>query len=111
MPQYSIVQEGSSNAPRQLRVTINALDLWPNGRCVLDANWSIVDRDSSIPVAFGSGTFESLNAGGTTVVTDASLVEAVASTVGKLADGIVPGAQANPGRVELRGGSNTSPTN
>jgi uncharacterized lipoprotein YmbA len=104
MPRYSILQDGSSNAQRQLRITINALDLWQNGRCVLAANWSIVDQDSSIPVTSGSGTFDSLNTGGTTTVTDASLVEAVARTLGKLADSIVLDAQASPTRAELRAG-------
>jgi uncharacterized lipoprotein YmbA len=87
MPRYSIVLDGSS-AQWQLRITINALDLWQNGRCVLAANWSIVDQESSLPVTSGSGTFDSLNAGGTTTVTDASLVEAVARTLAKLADSI-----------------------
>jgi uncharacterized lipoprotein YmbA len=105
MPQYSIVQDGSSNPGRQLRITVTALDLWPNGRCVLAANWSIVDQDSSRPVTSGSGTFESLNAGGTATVTDAGLVEAVARTLDQLADSIVPDAQASAERADLRDGS------
>ena len=105
MPRYSIVQDGSSNAQRQLRITIDALDLWPTGRCVLAANWSIVDQDRSIPVTSGSGTFDSLNAGGTTTVVDAVLVEAVARTLGKLADRVVPDALASPERADLGGGS------
>jgi uncharacterized lipoprotein YmbA len=104
MPQYSIVQDGSSNPSRQLRVTITALDLWPNGHCVLAANWSIVDQDSSLAVTSGSGTFDHLNAGGTTTVTDASLVEAVARTLGKLADSIVPDAEVGMKRAGLRDG-------
>jgi uncharacterized lipoprotein YmbA len=90
MPQVAIVQDGSSGAQRQLRVTITALDLWPDGRCVLAASWSVVDQDSTIPLTTGSGTFDSVNAGGTAPVTDANLVDAVARTVGKLADRIVP---------------------
>jgi uncharacterized lipoprotein YmbA len=105
LPQYSIVQDGSSNPQRQLRITITALDLWQNGRCVLSANWSIVDQDSSIPVTSGSGMFDSPSAGGATNATDASLVEAVARALGKLADSIVPDAEGSPGRADLRGGS------
>jgi uncharacterized lipoprotein YmbA len=105
MPQYSIVQDGSSNPSRQLRITITALDLWPNGHCVLAANWSIVDQDSSIAVTSGSAKFDNLNAGGTAIVTDASLVEAVARTLGKLADRIVPDAEGRPERAGLRDGS------
>jgi uncharacterized lipoprotein YmbA len=105
LPQYSIVQDGSGNPQRQLRITITALDLWQNGRCVLSANWSMVDQDSSIPVTSRSGTFDSPSAGGATSATDASLVEAVARTLGKLADSIVPDAEGSPGRADLRGGS------
>jgi uncharacterized lipoprotein YmbA len=105
LPQYSIVQDGSSNPERQLRITITALDLWRNGRCVLSANWSIVDQDSSIPVTSGSGMFDSPSAGGATNATDANLVEAVARSLAKLADRIVPDARASPGRADLRGGS------
>ena len=107
MPHYSIVQDAySSNTQRQLRITITALDLWQNGRCVLSAHWSIVDQDSSLPVTSGSGTFDSPNAGATTTVTDASLVEAVGRTLGKLADSIVSDAEARPEQAELRAGSN-----
>jgi len=96
LPQDSIVQDGSSNPQRQLRITVTALDLWQNGRCVLAANWSIVDQDSSIPVTSGSGTFESSNAAGAATITDASLVDAVTRTLGKLADRIVPDAVLQP---------------
>jgi uncharacterized lipoprotein YmbA len=104
LPQYSIVQDGSSNSQRQLRITITALDLWQNGRCELSANWSIVDQDSKVPVTSGSGMFDSPSAGGATNATDASLVEAVARALGKLADSIVPDAQTSPERADLRGG-------
>jgi uncharacterized lipoprotein YmbA len=112
MPQVGIVQDGSSGARQQLRITINALDLWPDGRCVLAASWSIVDQDNAIPVTNGSGTFDSLDEGGTAAVSDANQVDAVTRTIGKLADRIVPdaladaqadavaGARATPGRTD-----------
>jgi uncharacterized lipoprotein YmbA len=103
MPRYSIVEDGSSNPQRQLLITITALDLWQNGRCALAANWSIVDQDGSIPVTSGSGTFDSLNASGTQTVTDSGLVEAVARTLGTLADRIVRDAPASPEHADLRG--------
>jgi uncharacterized lipoprotein YmbA len=102
MPQYSIVEDGSSSARRQLRITISALDLWPDGSCVLAANWSIFDQDSSIPVTSGSGTFDSVTANGTVTASDANLVDAVTRTVGKLADSIVLDAQASPESADLR---------
>jgi len=105
MPQYSIVQDGSSNPQRQLRITVTALDLWQNGGCVVAANWSIVDQDVSIAAVSGSGKFDSLSGGGTPTVTDSDLVEAVARTLGKLADRIVRDATAIPEHAELRGDS------
>lgn len=104
MPDYSIVQDGAGNASRQLRITINSLDLWESGRCVLTADWSIVDKDKSIPVTSGSGTFNILDLGGTKTVADQSLVDAVAGTLSKLADSIVPDVRARPGRTDLSGG-------
>ncbi len=109
MPQYSIVQDGSSNPQRRLLITITALDLWQNGRCVLAANWSIVDQDSAIPVTSGSSTFDSQEAGGTTAVTDESRVEAVARTLGKLSDSIVRDAHASFERTNLRSDANPLP--
>jgi uncharacterized lipoprotein YmbA len=111
MPKVAIVQDGSGSAQRQLRVTITALDLWPDGRCVMAANWSVVDQDSSIPVTSGSGTFDSVNSGGTATVSDANLVDAVARTVGRLADDIVPhipdvaDVMASPARADRSPGS------
>jgi uncharacterized lipoprotein YmbA len=104
MPDYSIVQDGAGTASRQLRITINSLDLWESGRCVLTADWSIVDKDKSIPVTSGSGTFNILDLGGTKTVADQSLVDAVAGTLSKLADSIVPDVRARPGRADLSGG-------
>jgi uncharacterized lipoprotein YmbA len=104
MPRVSIVQDGSTDAQRQLRITINSLDLWPDGRCVLAASWSIVDPGSAIAVTTGSRTFETMNAGGSAAVSDANLVDAIARTLGKLADSIVLDAQTSPARADLRGG-------
>lgn len=102
MPLYSIVWDDASNAQQQLRITIDALDLLRDGRCVLSANWSIVDRDSSIPVTSGSGTFDSVDGSDTVTVTDASLVAAVARTLGKLADRISQDVLVRPEHADLR---------
>jgi len=99
MPRYTIVQDGATNPQRQLRISVTALDLWPNGHCVLAANWSIVDQDSTTPVTSGSATFvDSLNAGGPATATDASRVEAIARTLAKLADNIVQSAEDGTAR-------------
>jgi uncharacterized lipoprotein YmbA len=105
MPQYLIVRDAVSKPQQQLLITITALDLWPSGRCVLAATWSIVDQDDSMPASFGSGTFASQNAGDPTTALDAGLVESVARTLGKLADRVVHDVQTRPERTDLRGGS------
>jgi hypothetical protein len=94
MPGYSIVRDGSGGAQRQLRITISALDLWPDGRCVLAASWSVVDQDRSTAETTGSGTFDSPATGGAAAGSDANLVDAMARTVGKMADAIASDATA-----------------
>ena len=89
LPRYSIVEDASSNPQRRLRITITALDLWPNGHCVLAANWSIADQDSSIPVTTGSTTIDSSSVVAAMTATDAIVVEGLVRTLGKLADSIV----------------------
>jgi len=88
LPPDAIVLGNSDAAQRQLLVTVNALDLWPDGRCELVATWSIVDQGVPHVVASGSGTFESPAAGSTLDVGDARLVASMARTVDQLADAL-----------------------
>jgi len=88
MPPDSVVLDASSDPRRQLLIDVNALDLWPDGRCVLAASWSIVERGPPRSAATGSGNFDTSPAGREIGVGDARLIEAVARTVGKLADAI-----------------------
>jgi uncharacterized lipoprotein YmbA len=86
LPSDALVVDGSSPAQRQVEITVNSLDLWPDGRCVLAATWSIVDRAAPRAVAGGSGTFESPAVRRTIDVGDAYLVDVISGNVGKLAD-------------------------
>lgn len=88
LPPGSVVRDALSPPRRQLLIEVNALDLWTDGRCVLAASWSIVDHGPPPAAVTGSGTFDSPPAGRDSAVGDARLVEAVARTVGKLADAI-----------------------
>jgi len=88
LPSDAVVLDTSSPAQQQVLITVNSLDLWPDGRCVLAASWTILDRDAPRAVAGGSGTFDSPASGGTIRVGDAHLVDAISGNVGKLADKI-----------------------
>jgi len=85
LPSAEVVLDTSSSAQRQVLVNVNALDLWPDGRCSLAASWAIVDHDAPHATAYGSGSFDSSPMGNTGVVGDVRLVDAVSRTVAKLA--------------------------
>ncbi len=86
LPSDAVLLDTSSPAQEQVLITINSLDLWPDGRCVLAATWTMVDHDAPRAVAGGSGTFDSPAIGSTIDVGDAHLVDAISGNVGKLAD-------------------------
>jgi uncharacterized lipoprotein YmbA len=90
LPYEAVVLDGSNTAHRQLLISVNALDLWPDGRCALAASWTLVDRDAPrAVVASGSGTFDwSPPIGSSIGIGDARLVDAMARTADKLADAI-----------------------
>jgi uncharacterized lipoprotein YmbA len=90
MPSYEVLLELSSSAQRQLLIQVNALDLWPDGRCAIAASWTIVDHAVPHAVASGSGRFDSPPSGTMMGDGDARLVDAMARAVGKLADAIAP---------------------
>ena len=46
----------AERSARQILVTVDAFDVWPNGHCVLAANWRILDTDRTVVLATGRGT-------------------------------------------------------
>jgi uncharacterized lipoprotein YmbA len=87
MPSDSIVTD-VAGPTRQLLITVNALDLWPDGRCAIAASWSLVEQGASRTVASGSGMFESPAMGSAIGLDDARLVDAVSHTLDELANAI-----------------------
>jgi uncharacterized lipoprotein YmbA len=90
LPQYTVALAQFSGRPaRQIVVTVDAFDTWPTGRCVLAADWTILDADKKTLLSAGRGTFTSvapgINPG------DAAIVAAMADSVRQLADRIVIG--------------------
>jgi len=90
MPSYEMSFEASSSAQRSVLINVDALDLWPDGRCAIAASWTIVDHAAPHAVASGSGRFDSSPSGGWMGDADARLVDAMVRAVGKLADAIAP---------------------
>ena len=86
---------------RQILVNVDAFDVRPNGRCVLAADWTILDSDRRVVLAAGRGTFivpsdRSDKAG------DAAVVSAMAEALRQLAESIALAAKALPTRADLR---------
>jgi len=102
LPSEAVVLDTSSPAQQQVLITVNSLDLWPDGRCVLAATWTIVDHHAPRAVDGGSGTFDSPAIGSTTGVGDSRLVDAISGNVGKLADMIALNVRQRTDRSALQ---------
>ena len=81
------------NRARQILVTVDAFDVWPTGRCVLVADWSVIDADRRSELAADRGTFTSAAVGGDSPG-DAAIVSAMAASVRQLANAIASTAGA-----------------
>jgi uncharacterized lipoprotein YmbA len=91
----NVVLAGSGAAfGRRVRIDVDGFDAWPDGRCVLTAGWSILDRDARsastagrVRVATGPRTAEH---------GDAAVVAAMADAVDALAERIASAASRLP---------------
>ncbi len=80
---------------RQIRVNVDAFDVWPNGHCVLAANWTILDTDRTVVLAAGRGTFMVPTAR-SGKPSDGEVVSAMAEALRQLAENIALAAKALP---------------
>ncbi len=97
LPLYTIALAQSAESPaRQILVTVDAFDVWPTGRCVLVADWSILDADRRTLLAGARGTFTTAGVGANPG--DGAIVTAMADAVQQLADRIASTAAALPAR-------------
>jgi uncharacterized protein len=85
----------AEKSARQILVNVEAFDVWPSGRCVLVANWTILDRDRRALLTTGRGTFVTASRGAD-VSSDAAIVLAMADAVGQLAERVASAARALP---------------
>jgi uncharacterized protein len=86
---------------RQILVNVDAFDVWPDGHCVLAANWTILDPDHRVVLAAGRGTFlvPSDRSG---KPSDGAVVSAMAEALRQLAENIAQAAKGLPPRADLR---------
>jgi len=98
LPLYTIELAQSADRPaRRILVNVNAFDVWPTGRCVLVADWTILGADRRALLSADRGTFTAAAAGVNSG--DGAIVTAMADTVRQLADRIASSAEALPPRV------------
>ncbi|HTV98330.1 MAG TPA: PqiC family protein [Steroidobacteraceae bacterium] len=95
LPRYIIALSGyDGTRARQILVNVDAFDVWPTGRCVLVADWSILEADRRTVLSAGRGTFTT--AAGGVNPPDGAIVAAMADAVRQLADRIASSARALP---------------
>jgi uncharacterized protein len=95
LPLYTIALAQSAERPaRQILVNVNAFDVWPTGRCVLVADWTLLDADRRTVLSAEGGTFTTAAAG--VHPDDGAIVSAMADAVRQLADRIAATAEALP---------------
>jgi len=98
LPLYTIAVTQPAGGPaRQILVNVDAFDVWPNGRCVLVVDWTILDADRKALLSADRGTFTTAAAG--LNPGDDAIVAAMADAVRQLADRIASTAEALPPRV------------
>ena len=87
LPKDTVLLGRSANrSARQLRVTVDAFDVWADSHCVLKASWSLEAENRGV-VKNAHGTFTAPVAGGATG-SDAAVVASMANAVSQLADRI-----------------------
>lgn len=80
---------------RQILVNVDAFDVWPSGRCVLAANWTILDTERTGVLTAGRGTF-TVPSDGSAKPSDGAVVSAMAEALRQLADSIARAVKALP---------------
>jgi len=95
LPLYTIALAQSADRPaRQILVNVDAFEVWPTGRCVLVADWTLLDADRKVLLYGDSGTFTTAASG--VKPGDGAIVTAMADAVRQLADRIASAAEALP---------------
>ena len=93
LPLYTIaLAQPAHGTARQILVNVDAFDIWPTGRCVLVADWSILEGDRRTMLSAGRSTFTT--PAGSAHAGDGAIVSVMADAVRQLADRIASTAAA-----------------
>jgi uncharacterized lipoprotein YmbA len=88
LPGYRVsLRRSDAPAGRRLQVEVESFDVYPDGRCVLMASWSVVQKSGVAPANIGRGVFAT-PALRVNHADDEQLVSAMAGTIDQLADAI-----------------------
>jgi hypothetical protein len=102
LPMQTVTLEGpAGRSAWQVLVSVAAFDVWPDGRCVLVASWTILDAQSGAVLTAGKSTLVT-GAASRGKLGDARLVAAMAATVAELA-GRIADAVSGLRRVQAAG--------
>jgi uncharacterized protein len=90
LPTDMVMLAGPAEKPaRRILVTVETFEAWPDGHCVLAANWTILEGDSRAVLTTGRDTIITpAVAGGKSG--DGKVVAGMADAVGRLAGSIAP---------------------
>src|SRR5271155_4237031 len=97
-----MLAQPAEKSARLILVNVDAFDVWADGRCVLIANWTILESDSRAVLITGRRTFTTpAGPGGSSG--DREVVAGMADAVGALAESIASAVKALPQQTNLHG--------
>jgi uncharacterized lipoprotein YmbA len=83
---FVTLDEATAKPGRQMLVNVTAFDVQADGRCELNATWTLVDNDARTILAERSGTFVAPSDNTSIIASDAAVVSGMTSTINKLAE-------------------------
>jgi uncharacterized lipoprotein YmbA len=86
----------SSKSALQILVTVDAFDVRPDGRCVLSATWTILDKNNQTVLVSERGVFAASATDSAGIIRDADIVSAMAEATGQLADAMEASVNEHP---------------
>jgi hypothetical protein len=105
LPQVGVtLARPAEKSARRILVNVDAFDVWPNGHCVLAANWTIIGADRTAVLAAGRGTFI-VPPDRSGKPSDGAVVSGMAEALRQLAENIALAAKALPPQAGLRDGA------
>jgi uncharacterized lipoprotein YmbA len=86
----------TSAAALQILVTVDAFDVRADGKCVLSATWTILDKNNQSVLVAERGAFIASAKDAAGAIGDAEIVSAMAEATGQLADAVAAAVKEKP---------------